>query len=267
VDQALEFLTRYGYLLLFLWVLVERIGLPLPALPVLLAAGAMARTGRMSLALSVLLALAASLLADIVWYEIGRRRGGQVLKWVCRISLEPDSCVRRTENAFARHGARALLVAKFFPALNVAVPIGGMTGMRYSRFLLYDTAGAVLWVLTFVGLGYLFSRQLERILESATLVGGSLATLLAVALSLYVVWKYLQRRRFIRDLAVERITPEELHRKLARGDDVAIVDLRHASEFRADPTVIEGALHVPLEDLDDRSLDLPAEGDVVLYCT
>ena len=172
MEQTIDFLTRHGYLLLFGWVLIERIGLPLPAIPVLLAAGALARGERMDLPTVVGLGVGASLLADLTWYEIGRRRGGQVLNWVCRISLEPDSCVRKTEDVFARYGARALLWAKFVPAFNVAVPLAGMTGMRLVRFLFYDTLGGLLWVSTFVGLGYAFSRQLAAVLEHASLVGG-----------------------------------------------------------------------------------------------
>ncbi len=267
MEEAVEFLTRHGYVLLFGWVLVERIGLPLPALPVLLAAGALARGDRMSFTLAVGLAVAASLLADLTWYEIGRRRGGQVLGWLCRISLEPDSCVRRTEDVFARHGPRALLWAKFVPAFNVAVPLAGMTGMRLGRFLLFDTLGGLLWVLTFVGLGFVFSRQLRAVLEQASLVGGSLAAALGVALGAYVIWKYLQRRRFIRDLAIERMTPEELHHRLESGEEIVVVDLRHSAEYEADSTIIRGAVRVALDELDERPPDLPRGRDIVLYCT
>ncbi len=267
MEQAVEFLTRHGYVLLFVWVLVERIGLPLPALPVLLAAGALARVDHMSFTLAVILAVAASLLADLTWYEIGRRRGAQVLSWVCRISLEPDSCVRRTEDMFARHGPRALLWAKFVPAFNVAVPLAGMTGLRFGRFLLYDALGGLLWVLTFVGLGFVFSRQLRTVLERASLVGGSLVAALGALLLFYVVFKFIQRRRFIRDLDIARITPEELNAKLDAGEDVVVVDLRHSSEYEVDPTLIRGALRVNLEELDERPPELPRDRDIVLYCT
>ena len=122
MDQVAEFLTRHGYLVLFGTVFVEQIGLPLPAIPILLAAGALARTGHMDFMPVVALALLASLTSDCIWYEIGRRRGGRVLGLLCRISLEPDTCVRKTESVFARHGTRSLLIAKFVPGLSTAAP-------------------------------------------------------------------------------------------------------------------------------------------------
>jgi len=115
MSDTVQVLLQYGYVVLFAFVLVEQIGLPIPAVPVLLGVGALAGTGRMSLALALGAALAASLPPDLVWYELGRRRGGRILGLLCRVSLEPDSCVRRAENLFMRRGRKALLIAKFFP--------------------------------------------------------------------------------------------------------------------------------------------------------
>src|SRR5712691_2508672 len=122
MNETLWFLLRHGYSVLFAWVLVEQLGLPVPSVPLLLAAGALAGRGRLNLSLVAALPIVAALLSDALWYELGRRRGVKVLQFLCRISLEPDSCVRRTENVFARHGARSLLVAKFVPGLNTAAP-------------------------------------------------------------------------------------------------------------------------------------------------
>src|SRR5256714_9138649 len=162
MDGAIDVLVRYGYVVVFGWVFAEQIGLPIPAAPVLLAAGALAGTGRLSLALVLGLAGLASLGSDIIWYWIGRTGGGRVLRWLCRISLEPDSCVRRTEDAFSVHGARSLLYAKFVPGYSTAAPpLAGIVRMPLLRFVVFTRLGGLTWAGVFVGVGWLFSRQPE----------------------------------------------------------------------------------------------------------
>ncbi len=268
MSGTIHFLVRYGYVVLFVWVLAEQVGLPIPAVPLLFAAGALGGSGRLNFGLAIGVALLASLLSDVTWYEIGRRRGSRVLQLLCRISLEPDSCVRRTEEVFARHGARSLLVAKFIPGLSTAAPpLAGIFHMRLSRFLLFDGLGALIWAGAFAGLGYLFSDQLERIAAYALRLGGSLAVMLAGCLAGYIVWKYAQRLRFLRRLRIARITPQELRRKLDAGEDVVIVDLRHSLDFEADPSTIPGAVRLPPEEVERRHQEIPRDRDIVLYCT
>lgn len=262
------FLQRHGYLVLFGFVLAEQLGLPLPAVPVLLAVGALAGMGKLSFGSALLLAALASLIADSVWYQLGRRQGARILNLLCRISLEPDSCVRKTENVIAAQGARGLLFAKFVPGLStVAPPVAGMIRMRPSRFLLWDGAGALVWAGAYMALGWLFSEQLERVAEMALRLGGWLAALLAGALAGYLSWKYAQRRRFLRQIRVDRITPEELKRKLDAGEEVVVVDLRHSSEFEADEGALPGAVQLPPEALDAHLDSLPRDREVVLFCT
>jgi membrane protein DedA with SNARE-associated domain len=264
----MSFLLRHGYAVLFVIVMVEQAGVPLPALPVLLAVGALAAAGHLSLAVALLVVVAACLVSDLAWFELGRRHGARILALLCRISLEPDSCVRRTENVLAAGGARALLFAKFLPGLStVAPPVAGMMRMRLARFLLWDVAGALLWSGTYFAVGYVFSAQLERVAELVLGLGRGLGAVVAGALALYVLWKYAQRRRFIREIAVARITPEELRRKLDAGEDVVVVDLRHSMEFEADPAMVPGAIHLLPEELDARHGEIPRDKDVVLYCT
>jgi len=268
MSELLQFLMRHGYGVIFVWVLAEQVGLPLPALPVLLVAGALAGAGRLDLGLTILLALLASLAADALWYELGRRRGGKVLGWLCSISLEPDSCVRRSENLFSRYGARSLIVAKFVPGLNtVAPPLAGIIGMGLGRFLLFDAVGALLWAGGFVFLGYLFSGQIEWIADLAVRLGSMLLWLLAAALAAYLVQKYRQRRRFLRQTALARITPEELQQRLEAGEPVAVVDLRHPLDFLAYPRVIDHAIRLAPEELEQRHQEIPRDREVVLYCT
>lgn len=222
VDEVIPFLVRHGYSVLFVWVLAEQVGFPLPAIPVLLAAGALARAGPLNFAFVLGWAILASLLSDVLWYELGRRRGRPILSWLCRISLEPDSCVRRTEDVFARYGSRSLLVAKFIPGFSTAAPpLSGAFHMRLGRFLLFDSLGTLIWAGAFAGLGYLFSKQLEYVAAYAQRLGVTLVVIMVGGLAAYMIWKYVQRRRFLRPLRTSRITPEELKQKLDAGEDLA----------------------------------------------
>ncbi len=163
MEQAMGILLRHGYAILFAVVLAEQLGLPIPAVPMLLAMGALAGSGRFSFLAAVLVAVSASLVSDILWYELGRHRGRSVLNVVCRVSLEPDFCVRRTENTFAHYGPGMLLFAKFVPGLNItAPPLVGMFRMPSAQFLMWDSVGALLWSATFSAAGYVFRKQLER---------------------------------------------------------------------------------------------------------
>lgn len=268
MDETFQFLIRHGYTVLFVWVLAEQLGLPLPATPLLLAAGALAGAGDMNLALAIGLAVLASLLGDVSWYEFGRRRGGKVLNLLCRISLEPDSCVRKTEGAFVRHGARSLLIAKFVPGLNtMAPPLAGIIGMRLWRFLIFDALGAFFYIGLFVGLGYIFSNQLEQVAARVASLGFSVLLICLVALAAYIAWKYIQRRRFIRSLRIARISPEELNRKIESGEEVVVVDLRHSLDFEAEPQTIPGAIRLAPDKLEEGHSQIPRDRDIVLFCT
>jgi membrane protein DedA with SNARE-associated domain len=268
LNETAQFLIQHGYTLLFGWVLVEQMGLPIPAVPLLLAAGALGGSGRMDLALAVSLALLAAILADVFWYSLGRYRGGGVLKLLCRISLEPDSCVRRTENAFLRHGAHSLLVAKFVPGLNTAAPsLAGVFRMPVPRFMLFDSLGGLFWVATFAGLGFIFTDQFEQVAGYCLRWGGWLVVILAGSLGTYILWKYLQRRRFLRRLRIARISPKELMEKLTSGDEMLIVDLRQPLDVEASPQTIPGAVRMALEEIDERHREIPRDRDVILYCS
>ena len=165
MSETLKFVAQHGYVLLFFWVLAEQIGLPIPAFPILLGGRCSLRIGSAhARELRSVLAAMASLISDSVWYQLGRRRGASILGFLCKISLEPDSCVRRTEDTFQTYGARSLLVAKFVPGLNTAAPpMAGVTGMPRWRFTSWSALGGLLWSGSFILVGYFFSNQLERI--------------------------------------------------------------------------------------------------------
>jgi membrane protein DedA with SNARE-associated domain len=269
MNDTLQGLVQYGYVLLFGFVLAEQVGLPVPAVPVLLGMGALAGAGRMSLALAFGAALAASLLPDLVWYELGRRRGARVLALLCRISLEPDSCVRRTENLFLERGRKAIVIAKFLPGLStVAPPLAGMVGIRRIDFVALDVAAVVLWAGAWMSLGYVFSDALELVASRASRLGTGLGVLVGAALVSYVLIKFIQRQRFLRSLRIARITPEELKRRLDAGDETfAVVDTRSLLDVTAVPYAIPGATWITAEEIERRRGELPRDREIVLYCS
>ena len=268
MHRTLEFLLHHGYVVLLGWVFAEQIGLPLPAMPLLLAAGALAGAGHLSFFASLLCVILAAMAADSIWFQLGRRKGIKVLQLLCKISLEPDSCVRRTEGVFAKQGARSLLLAKFVPGLStVATPLAGIFHMRPRRFLLFDALGALLWAGTFLGLGYVFSGQIERVAEHLASLGGWLVVLLLGALAAYIAYKFVARQRFLRELRISRITVDELKEKLDSGEELVIVDLRHSMDFEADPETIPGAFRMDSRELEEENDRLPRDREVILYCT
>ena len=268
MNQLFPFLTLYGYIVVFVWVLAEQMGLPLPAEPFLLVAGGIIGERQLNFPLTFLLATVASLLADCIWFEMGRRKGASVLSLLCRISLNPDTCVRRTLGIFSRYGAKMLLIAKFIPGINlIAAPLAGIYSLPRLRFLLLDGLGVCIWVGSFLGLGYLFSDQIAEMAVYAMDLGTSLTKILVGALALYIGWKYIQKRRFLSQLRMARIGPEELKKKLDAGEAVMIIDVRHSLEFEAEPQTIPGALYLPFEKLQIESFSIPPGREVILYCT
>ena len=269
MNDVVQVMVQYGYVMLFAFVLAEQIGLPIPAVPALLGVGALAGTGRMSLALALGAVLAASLPPDLVWYELGRRRGGRVLGVLCRISLEPDSCVRRAENLFTRNGRKALLIAKFFPGLStMAPPLAGMVGVGRGPFIVLDSLGAMIWAGAWMGLGYLFTDALELVAARAARLGNYALLIVGAALASYIAFKFIQRRRLFRSLRIARITADELKRRLDAGDgDLVVIDTRSALEVTAEPYAIRGALWIASDEIDQRHLEVPRDREIVLYCT
>jgi membrane protein DedA with SNARE-associated domain/rhodanese-related sulfurtransferase len=267
MNDLLQFVVRHGYALVFAWVFIEQAGLPIPSAPLLLAVGALAGTRQMNLGLAMTLAVVAAIVSDATWYGLGRRNGVRVLQLLCRISLEPDSCVRRTQVSFGKNGARVLLVSKFIPGLNaMAAPLAGIIRMGWRRFILFDMAGSLIWVGAFTVTGYVFSGELERVAANAAYLGEWLFVLLLAAFGGYIGWKFYNRRRFLRKLRIARITPEELKEKIDAGEDVIIVDLRHALDFEAQPETIPGALHMDAADLEEAYDIIPRDREIVLFC-
>jgi len=253
---------------LFAWVLLEQAGLPVPSLPILLATGSMAAMGHVSVGMALLIAVIAAVIGDYGWYELGRHKGIKVLAFLCKMSLEPDSCVRQTESAFAKQGLRSLVVAKFIPGLSTAAPpLAGVFKLPVGKFLLFDSVGAFLWAGLYIGLGAAFAKQLREVEEKISQVGGSLLAAALIGLGLYLVWKLVKRQMFIRELRMARIDAETVKRMMDRGEEMVIVDLRHPKAIEQEPYTILGALRMTPEELSEKHEQIPRDRDVILYCT
>ena len=264
-----EFLIRYGYVLVFLWLVAEQGALPLPSIPLLLACGALVRTGELHPAGILLAGLAACLVADNIWFELGRRRGGKILKFLCRVALEPDSCVRKTENAFVKYGVNSLLVSKFVPGLNaVAAPLAGSSGTSRPRFLIYDTLGATIWLSSYL-LSRLHFQQSDRrggcIRSAHRLAIDQSCWLSLLVTGAWIGWKYFQRQRFLHKMSIARITPEELMEMLASGEEPLVVDLR--SERESEEDAVPGAMRISYAELEVRHSTIPRDRDIILFCS
>ena len=268
MDRIVAFLLQYDYVVLFAVVFAEQLGAPIPAIPVLLAAGALALSGHISFAAGIVVAVTASLISDGVWFGLGRRKGPTILRTLCKISLEPDSCVSITKAWFKKLGGWSLVVAKFVPGLSTAAPpIAGATGMRLGTFFLLDGLGAAVWAGAWMAGGLIFSHQLERAAEWATEFGLRAAIVFSVGLGGYILFKYVQRRRFLRSLRLARISPDELRRLLAGSPPPFIVDLRNPIELGPGSVRIPGAVWLNSSELAERKDEIPRDREIVLYCS
>jgi membrane protein DedA with SNARE-associated domain/rhodanese-related sulfurtransferase len=268
MNEVLTFMARYGLLLLFVVVFIEQLGAPLPSPPFLLAAGGLAGIGKMNPLLALLLATLASLLADTTWFYLGRVRGGRILKLLCRISIEPDTCVLRTESIFVRYGMRGVVFAKFVPGLGTVMPpLAGMYGVSIRRFLVFDGLGALLYSGGFILLGFLFSNQLQQVADALDRLGRGALVLLGALFVAYVAFKYLQRQRTLRKLQTARITVKELRQRQEAGGEVFIVDLRSPMAVQGDPYRIPGARHLLMDKVEEWLPSIPRDREVVLYCS
>jgi membrane protein DedA with SNARE-associated domain len=268
VEEVLAFVSEHGVPVVFAVVFLDQAGLPLPTVPILVALGALAGAGRIDPGLSLAAAVSGSLCADYLWYRLGRWNGRRVLAWVCRVALEPDTCVDRTRGLFARHGVRSLLVAKFIPGYDTVAPsLAGMLGIGNARFLAWSLAGATIWLLAFGLLGYAFGGQVDAAADAGARLGGALGVVLGVAFAVWLGWKYAQRRRVLRGLRMARVTPAELAEMIASGAPPEIVDVRGPDAVALDPFAIPGALFFTVEELETRHLEIARGREVVLYCT
>lgn len=270
---AIELFVKYAYLILFVWVLVEQLGVPVPSIPLLLTAGTLSATHRMSAFVALLCVLAACIVSDSMWYLLGRSYGNKVLKLLCRFSLEASTCVTKTEGYFTKRGPVTLLFAKFVPGLStVAAPIAGQTGMPFGRFLLYDIAGSIIWAEAYLLAGRFFGDIAKKSAVFIHLLehfAGGLFILMVVG---FFIYRVVKQRRFLANVRRMRLEPEELKAMIDEAEQTGgcapfIVDLRHPLDYLPDPRVLPGAVRVGPAELALHSERIPRDRDVILYCT
>lgn len=259
---------QYGALFVVLNVLAERIGLPLPALPTLIVVGALAAHSGTLLAQLFIYSSIACLVAESAWYVAGRRYGSGIMKLLCRISLNPDSCVSQTQIRFERWGSNMLVIAKFVPGLSLfAPPLAGATRMSWPRFAWFSAIGDVAWVAVGLGAGVLLGPQVLELLPHAQHAGRMIGLVLGVLAVVYVLWKWIQRRRFFAKLRMARITVSELYELIESGAKPVVVDVRSTVGRTLEPRRIPGAVPVSLEDVDRHVGQLPRDREIVIYCS
>ena len=266
MSEAVRFLAQYDYWLLLGAILGRQACLPIPANLVLVAAGALARSERLTPAGIVGLSVAAFLCADLAWYEAGRNFGGRILHFACALTRDSASCAHKATSAFDKHGVRILLISKFIPGFDaVAAPLAGQAHVSLIRFLVFDAFGAAFWTGTYAALGYVFANQLDRVALHVARVGTFVALAVAAGLSFYILRRLARWLRFVRQFRLARITPDELRDKMNAGKDILLVDLQKKAGVASEG--IPGAVRMNPRDLEQcKALEISAFREVVLYC-
>jgi membrane protein DedA with SNARE-associated domain/rhodanese-related sulfurtransferase len=270
---AIVFFVHYAYGILFLWVLVEQLGIPIPSIPVLLTAGTLSATHKVHASYALLVVLLACMIADSVWYVLGRRYGGSILRLLCRLSLEASTCVAKTEGYFSRRGPVTLLFAKFVPGLStVAAPIAGQSGMPYGRFFLYDLAGSIIWAEAYLLAGRFFGDVAQKSEPFFHLLSRFAFVLFILMVLGFMAYRLFKQRRFLTQVRAMRIEPTELKEmmdKASAAGNIApfLVDLRHPLDYLPDPRVLPGSIRIGPGEIAKRNGEIPRDRDVILYCT
>lgn len=266
VDQLITLVQQYGLGFVFLNVLALQAGLPLPAYPTLIVAGALAAAGGTPVYQLVGVGVAGALLADTGWYTAGRRFGMRILSTLCRVSLSEDTCVRQTESMFQRFGPSSMLFAKFVPGFaSVATALAGAIRLNYATFVAFDAVGAALWVGGGVGLGYVFRDAVGAVMARLSSLGQYGLILVATAFALWILIKWFRRHLFIKQLRMDRVTVDELRALMDEQKVQALVDVRSAITQAATGR-IPGARAIDMKRIDEGLKGVPVEGEVIVYC-
>jgi membrane protein DedA with SNARE-associated domain/rhodanese-related sulfurtransferase len=262
MEALLQFIEFYGLWVVFVCVLLNQGGLPTPAYAPIIVTAALAAERGNSLAAILFVAIVAAVLADVLWYLGGKHFGAAMIRLICRISLSPDSCVGTTRRVYGRWGAKSLIFAKFVPGLAaVATTLAGEARISIVRFIIFDGIGAVLWAAGAVALGAIFHDAVGDVLLTLQQLGSYALLLFALALALFIAVKWRARHRFLMEIRMARVTPEELEALMREQVTLKILDVRSA-EHRARAGWIPGSISA----FDIEALQLDVTSEVVIYC-
>jgi membrane protein DedA with SNARE-associated domain/rhodanese-related sulfurtransferase len=277
-----ELIIEYGLPLVFANVLLECLGLPLPALPTLVLTGAItvsasvfsgSGAGLLSFAaVAPLLAImsvatVAALLGDTLWFWLGRRYGSRVLGFLCKLSISRDTCVNRSVDFFGRFGVRILALSKFIPGLStLAIPVAGATGVGFGSFLFYDAIGALLWSGAGVAIGAMFADLVDTVLAWFDLLGRGVLAVAVLALAIYLAMRWYRRVALLRKLRMARIDIDTLRMLLGRAPPPLVIDVRRHERRAMDPYAIPGALLLRHDDAASQLAGIARDRKLVTYC-
>jgi membrane protein DedA with SNARE-associated domain/rhodanese-related sulfurtransferase len=261
-------IAEYGLAFVFANVLLEQLGLPIPAMPTLIVSGALVAEGGFSVAAVFGLAFVACMLGDAAWYLAGRLWGRRVMALLCRVSLSPDSCVRQTEFRFERWGRLTLVLSKFIPGLStIAPPLSGAMRLGWPSFLLLNGLGVAIWAGAAIGAGMLFHAGIHQLIDRLEGLGTLALQAIGVLLAGYVALKWWERRRFYRMLRIARIGVQDLRSLIDRGARPVVVDVRSRVARETDPRYIPGALAMDIGEVDALLAELSPQSEIVFYCS
>jgi len=263
---VLQLLITRGAIVVCAASLIESLGAPVPAFPVLLLAGSVAAEYRFSAIPLVLSSAAGFWIGDLAWYTFGRIQGRRVLGLLCRLALNPDACVGRAERRFRRRPAVTVAAAKFIPGLGLMVaPLAGILRMPPLQFAAIDGAAAIAWSAAAVVLGVVYGR---RVIPHVVRTQRAIEILGGAALLAFVAWKVYERRWLVRHYSVDRVDIAELQRLLAAEPrDVLVIDLRSEQAFSGSAQMVPGARRIPPGDFERHIATMPLDKEIILYCT
>jgi membrane protein DedA with SNARE-associated domain len=270
MTDLLSMMARHGYALTFTLLFAEAIGLPFPAALALVAAGAAAASHTLSVPGVLLAAMVALLIGDTAQFWLGRYSGWALLGFLCRVSMNPETCILRSAESFYKRGKATLVIAKFIPGINtMAAPLAGSMKMRFGQFLRLDFAGALLYSVTYLAVGYLSRDFLAATLNGFHAAGRAMEVVVSVALVIYATYRITQFVRYKKYRIMPRIQVQELAARLAsdQAGRVLIVDVRSHGYYDIGSERIKGSIRIEPNNLDEEIKNLPKDKDIYLYCT
>jgi membrane protein DedA with SNARE-associated domain len=270
MNYLLSIMARQGYALTFGLLFAEALGLPFPAAIALVAAGAAVASHTLSGPAILLASMVALLIGDSAQFWLGRYSGWALLGFLCRLSMNPETCILRSAESFYKRGKATLIIAKFIPGVNtMAAPLAGSMKMRFGQFLRLDFVGALLYSVTYLLVGYLSRDFLAATLSGFHAAGQAMEIIVITALVVYAIYRGVQFRKYKKYRIMPRVQVQELTARLAsdEANRVLIVDVRSHGYYDVGSERIAGSIRIEPNNLDEEIKNLPKDKDIYLYCT